>query len=130
MAPSGRYLHTMLHVTDLERSVDFYVRLFGMRELRRGGNADEGRRNVFLGYGEEASTTVLELTHRQDLQVLEHGTAFGHVAIGFADVAAACEWLRTSGAIIAREPFKLPSGLVIAFVTDPDGYQIELVQRP
>lgn len=130
MAITGRYLHTMLHVGDLERSVDFYVRLLGMRELRRGSAPDEGRQNVFLGYGEEAATTVLELTQRDDLTSLDHGTAFGHLAIGTAKVAEACSWLEQQGAEIAKQPFTLPNGLVIAFVEDPDGYSIELVQRP
>ena len=129
MPIKGRYLHTMLHVTDLERSVAFYVAHFGMQELRRGGSPDEGRRNVFLGYDAEAVCTVLELTERQDRPTLEHGNAFGHLAIGTADVAAAIEILRGEGVTIAAEPRTLPNGLVIAFVTDPDGYEIELVQR-
>ncbi len=129
MPIKGRYLHTMLHVSDLERAIAFYVDHFGMRELRRGGSPEEGRRNAFLGYDAEAVATVLELTERQDRPTLEHGSAFGHLAIGTADVAAAIEILRAEGVTIAAAPRTLPNGLVIAFVTDPDGYEIELVER-
>jgi lactoylglutathione lyase len=130
MSFSGRYLHTMLNVVDLERSIDFYVRLLGMRELRRGAAPDEGRKSVFLGYGEESNATVLELTQRDSLRSLDHGTAFGHLAIGTEDVRAACGKLAQMGATIKRAPFALPNGLVVAFLSDPDGYEIELVERP
>lgn len=130
MTVGGRYLHTMLRVGDLDRSVKFYTELFGMTELRRRDVPDGKYTLSFLGYGDEASHTVLELTYNYGVEKYELGTAFGHLAIGMPDVYAACERLRANGAKITREPGPVKFGTtVIAFVEDPDGYKIELIQR-
>jgi len=125
-----RYLHTMLRVGDLDRSVKFYTDLFGMKEIRRS-EVPEGKYTLsFLGYGDEASNTVLELTYNWGVDKYELGTAFGHLAIGMPDVYGTCEQLRKAGAKITREPGPVKFGkTVIAFVEDPDGYKIELVER-
>jgi lactoylglutathione lyase len=125
-----RYLHTMLRVGDLDRSVKFYTELFGMKEIRRSEVPDGKYTLSFLGYGDEATSTVLELTYNWGVEKYEIGTAFGHLAIGMPDVYAACEKMRKAGAKITREPGPVKFGkTVIAFVEDPDGYKIELVQR-
>jgi lactoylglutathione lyase len=125
-----RYLHTMLRVGDLDRSVKFYTELFGMKELRRREVPDGKYTLSFLGYGDEDSNTVLELTYNWGVDKYEVGTAFGHLAIGMPDVYGACEKMRKAGAKITREPGPVKFGTtVIAFVEDPDGYKIELVER-
>jgi len=126
-----RLLHTMLRVGDIERSVRFYTELMGMKELRRR-DVPEGKYTlVFVGYGDEADETVLELTYNYGTTSYEVGTGFGHLAIGVPDVYKTCDALRAGGAKITREPGPLKFGTVhIAFVEDPDGYKIELVQRP
>ena len=127
---SYRYLHTMLRVGDLDRSVKFYTGLFGMKELRRRDVPDGRYTLSFLGYGDEASHTVLELTYNYGVDKYDIGTGFGHLAIGVPDVAGTCEKLREAGAKITREPGPVKFGTtVIAFVEDPDGYKIELIQR-
>jgi lactoylglutathione lyase len=127
---SNRYLHTMLRVGDLDRSVKFYTELFGMKELKRNEVPGGKYTLAFLGYGDEATTTVLELTYNWGVDKYEIGTAFGHLAIGMPDVYAACEQLKKAGAKITREAGPVKFGTtVIAFVEDPDGYKIELVQR-
>ncbi|MBX5453706.1 MAG: lactoylglutathione lyase [Acidobacteriia bacterium] len=126
-----RYLHTMLRVKNLEKSVDFYTRLLGMRELRRR-EVPEGKYTLsFVGYGPEETHTVLELTYNWGKDDgYELGTAFGHLAIGVPDVAATCEALRKEGVKIVREPGPVKFGTtIIAFIEDPDGYKIELIQR-
>ncbi len=127
---AGRYLHTMLRVGDLERSVAFYRDQFGMQELRRR-DVPEGKYTlVFLGYGSEDSNTVLELTYNYGVSSYEIGTAFGHLAIGVPDVAATVEKMRAAGTKVTREPGPVKFGTtIIAFVEDPDGYKIELIQR-
>lgn len=130
MSGGNRYLHTMLRVGDLDRSVKFYTELFGMTELRRRDVPDGKYILSFLGYGDESDHTVLELTYNYGVETYDLGTAFGHLAIGMPDVYAACERLRASGAKITREPGPVKFGTtVIAFVEDPDGYKIELIQR-
>lgn len=130
MSGGNRYLHTMLRVGDLDRSVKFYTELFGMTELRRRDVPDGKYTLSFLGYGDESDHTVLELTYNYGVETYDLGTAFGHLAIGMPDVYAACERLRASGAKITREPGPVKFGTtVIAFVEDPDGYKIELIQR-
>lgn len=125
-----RYLHTMLRVGDLQRSVDFYTKGFGMKELRRRDVPDGKYTLVFVGYGDEESNTVLELTYNYGVEKYEMGSAFGHLAVGVPDVYAATEKLRQVGAKVTREPGPVKFGTtVIAFVEDPDGYKIELVQR-
>jgi lactoylglutathione lyase len=125
------YLHTMLRVGDLDASVKFYTELFGMKERRRH-DVPEGKYTlVFLGYGDaENPATELELTYNYGVTKYEIGTGFGHLAIGMPDVYGTCEKLRAAGAKITREPGPVKFGTtVIAFVEDPDGYKIELIQR-
>lgn len=125
-----RILHTMLRVGDLERSLRFYTEVLGMTLLRRH-DYPEGRFTLaFVGYGAEAETAVLELTHNWDTSQYELGTGFGHVAIEVADAAAACQTIRERGGKVVREAGPMKHGTtVIAFVEDPDGYKIELIQR-
>jgi lactoylglutathione lyase len=131
MPDNYSFLHTMLRVGDLERSVRFYTELLGMRELRRRDVPDGKYTLVFVGYAPESSgAAVIELTYNYGVQHYEPGTAFGHLAIGVPDVAGTCEKLRAAGAKITREPGPVKFGTtVIAFVEDPDGYKIELIQR-
>ena len=129
MSESYRYLHTMLRVGDLARSVKFYAEMFGMKELRRRDVPDGKYTLVFMGYVGEDSHTVLELTYNYGVDHYEMGTAFGHLAIGVPDAYAACDKMRAAGTRITREPGPVKFGTtVIAFVEDPDGYKIELVQ--
>jgi lactoylglutathione lyase len=126
----NRFLHTMLRVTNLEKSVDFYTRLMGMQEIRRRDVPDGKYTLVFVGYGPEESHTALELTYNYGVDKYEMGTQFGHLAISFPDVAATCEKLRKEGVKITREAGPVKFGTtVIAFIEDPDGYKIELIQR-
>ena len=127
---ANRYLHTMMRVGDLERSVKFYTDLFGMKELKRNEVPGGKYTLVFMGYGDDATHTVLELTYNWGVDSYEIGTAFGHLAIGMPDVYAACEEMKAAGAKITRPAGPVQFGTtVIAFVEDPDGYKIELVQR-
>ncbi len=130
MSGTSRYLHTMLRVGDLDRSVKFYEDMFGMKEIRRW-DAPAGKfTNAFVGYGSEDTDTVLEFTYNYGVEKYDIGTAYGHIAIGVPDVAATCERLRKAGAKITREPGPVKHGTtIIAFLEDPDGYKIELVQR-
>ena len=128
---NGRLLHTMIRVRDLERSIDFYTRLLGMKLLRRKYYPSGKFTLVFVGYGDEAKNAVVELTHNWDqTEPYELGTGFGHLAIGVADVYGTCERLESEGVPIPRPagPMK-HGGSVIAFVEDPDGYKIELIER-
>lgn len=131
-ASNFRYLHTMIRVKNLDRSVHFYTHLLGMKELRRREVPDGKYTLSFVGYGEEAANTVLELTYNWGKdQGYELGTGFGHLALGVPDVAATCAALKKEGVKITREPGPVKFGTtVIAFIEDPDGYKIELVQRP
>ncbi|KAA0678405.1 lactoylglutathione lyase [Roseomonas genomospecies 6] len=125
-----RLLHTMLRVYDLEKSLDFYTRLLGMKLLRR--NDYEGGRFTlaFVGYGDEKDTAVLELTHNWDqAQPYDIGTAYGHIALGVPDIYATCEQLAKEGVKIPRPPGPMKHGTtVIAFIEDPDGYKVELIE--
>jgi lactoylglutathione lyase len=124
-----RMLHTMLRVADLERSLAFYQDVLGMRLLRRKDYPDGRFTLAFVGYDDEATGTVLELTHNWDTRHYELGTGFGHVALGVEDVYATCDRLRAKGAKVVREPGPMKhGGSVIAFIEDPDGYRIELIQ--
>lgn len=126
----SRFLHTMLRVTDLQRSVDFYTKLLGMKELRRRDVPDGKYTLVFVGYGDEETGAVIELTYNYGVTSYDQGTAFGHLAVGVPDVTATCDALRAAGAKITREPGPVKFGTtIIAFVEDPDGYKIELIQR-
>ena len=127
----GQFLHTMLRVGDLQRSIDFYTKGFGMTEMRRRDVPDGKYTLAFVGYGDESSNTAIELTYNYGVEKYEPGTAFGHLAIGVPDVAGTCETLRAAGATITREAGPVKFGTtIIAFVKDPDGYLIELIQRP
>jgi lactoylglutathione lyase len=126
----SRFLHTMLRVGDLQRSVDFYTRLLGMKELRRRDVPDGKYTLAFVGYGDEDSNAVIELTYNYGVERYEQGDAFGHLAVGVPDVAATCDRLRAAGAKVTREPGPVKFGTtIIAFIEDPDGYKIELIQR-
>lgn len=125
-----QYLHTMLRVKDLEESVKFYTELLGMKELRRTDVPDGKYTLVFVGYGDETSNTVLELTYNYGVSEYDQGTAFGHLAVGVPDIYGAIEKLRAAGAKITREPGPVKFGkTVIAFIEDPNGYKIELIER-
>ena len=127
----ARLLHTMLRVKDLDRSVDFYTKLLGMQELRRREVPDGKYTLSFVGYGDENSNAVVELTYNWDQKDgYDVGTGFGHLAVGLPDVYKACDELKKAGARITREAGPVKFGTtVIAFVEDPDGYKVELVQR-
>jgi lactoylglutathione lyase len=126
----SRYLHTMLRVGDLQRSIDFYTKGFGMKEIRRNDVPDGKYTLAFVGYGGEENSTVIELTYNYGTEKYDQGSAFGHLAIGVPDVAGMTEKLRSFGAKVTREPGPVKFGTtIIAFVEDPDGYKIELVQR-
>ena len=126
----GRMLHTMIRVGDIDRSVAFYTALLGMKELRRRDVPDGKYTLVFVGYAEESEQAAIELTYNYGVHSYEMGNAFGHLAVGVPDVAAACEAVRNGGGKVTREagPVKFGS-TIIAFVEDPDGYKIELIQR-
>lgn len=125
-----RLLHTMLRVGDLPRSLTFYTQLLGMKLLRQSDNEQYRYTLAFIGYGEESNTTVLELTFNWDQDSYDLGTAYGHIAIGVDDIYQLCIELKKQGADIYREPGPVKGGsTVIAFVRDPDGYAIELIQK-
>lgn len=120
----------MLRVGDLDRSIDFYTQVLGMRVLRRTDYPDGRFTNVFVGYGDEAHATVVELTHNWDTKTYDPGTGFGHLAVEVDDAYKACEEVRQRGGKVARAAGPMKHGTtVIAFVEDPDGYKIEFVQR-
>jgi lactoylglutathione lyase len=124
------YLHTMIRVKDLDESVRFYTELLGMKELRRHDVPDGKYTLAFVGYGDEKAHTVLELTYNYGVDAYDQGTAFGHLALGVPDIYGTCERLRKAGAKIAREPGPVKFGTtVIAFIEDPNGYKIELIER-
>ena len=125
-----RFLHTMLRVGDLQRSIDFYTRVMGMRLLRTTERPEQKYSLAFVGYGANPEQAEIELTYNHGVSSYEPGTAYGHIALGVADVRAACEKIRSGGGAITREPGPVQGGTtVIAFVTDPDGYKIELIER-
>jgi lactoylglutathione lyase len=130
MSENFTYLHTMLRVKNLDESVKFYTELLGMKELRRTEVPAGEYTLAFIGYGDEKAHTVLELTYNWGKTDYELGTAFGHLALGVPDIYGTCETLRKAGAKIAREPGPVKFGTtVIAFIEDPDGYKIELIER-
>ncbi len=125
-----RLLHTMLRVGDLQRSIDFYTRVMGMTLLRTSENPSQKYSLAFLGYGKNPEHAELELTYNHGVSSYDMGTAYGHIAIGVPDAYAACEKIRANGGQVTREPGPVKGGTtVIAFVTDPDGYKVELIQR-
>tara|TARA_Y100001970_G_scaffold294183_1_gene448115 strand:- start:38939 stop:39358 length:420 start_codon:yes stop_codon:yes gene_type:complete len=127
----SRLLHTMIRVRDLERSIDFYTKLLGMRLLRQNDYPTGKFSLAFLGYGNEEDTSVIELTYNWDQEEdYDIGNGFGHLAISVADAYTACEKLVDAGANVPRPAGPMKGGTtVIAFVEDPDGYKIELIQR-
>lgn len=125
-----RMLHTMLRVRDLQRSIDFYTQVLGMKLLRTRDNPEFKYTLAFVGYADESEQAVLELTYNYGVDQYELGTAYGHVALGVPDVAAACERIRNAGGRVTREAGPVLGGTtVIAFVEDPDGYKIELIEE-
>jgi lactoylglutathione lyase len=125
-----RILHTMIRVGDLDRSIAFYTEVLGMKLLRRKDYPDGRFTLAFVGYGDEAETAVLELTHNWDTPSYDLGNGFGHVALAVPDAYAACDAIRARGGKVVREAGPMKHGTtVIAFVEDPDGYKIELIQR-
>lgn len=125
-----RLLHTMIRVGNLQRSIDFYIQVLGMRLLRQK-DYSEGRFTLaFVGYGEETDNTVIELTHNWDTNEYDLGEGFGHLAIEVDDIVAVCSEIKAKGGVVTREPGPMKFGTtVIAFVQDPDGYAIELIEK-
>jgi lactoylglutathione lyase len=129
--PTGRLLHTMIRVRDLDRSIDFYTRLLGMNLIRRKDYPSGEFTLAFVGYGDEKDNSVIELTYnwpRKEAYAL--GDGYGHMAIGVADIYKTCDRLAKEGVKIPRPPGPMKhGGSVIAFIEDPDGYKIELIER-
>ncbi len=124
-----RILHTMLRVGDLQRSIDFYTHVLGMKLLRSTDRPEQKYTLAFVGYGDEREHAVLELTYNYGVDRYELGDAFGHIAIAVPDAAAACERIRAAGGQVTRDAGPVKGGsTIIAFVADPDGYKIELIQ--
>lgn len=125
-----RMLHTMLRVGNLDRSIDFYTQVLGMTLLRRNDYPEGKFTLAFVGYGDERDHTVLELTHNWDTESYDLGNGYGHIAIEVEDAYAACEAVKAKGGTVTREAGPMKHGkTVIAFVTDPDGYKIEFIQK-
>ena len=130
-----RLLHTMLRVGNLQRSIDFYTQVLGMQLLRTTDRPEQQYTLAFLGYGRNPEHAEIELTYNYGVEQYELGTAYGHIAIGVDNVAGICNSVRDKAAAlgggITREPGPIKGGTtVIAFITDPDGYKIELIERP
>jgi lactoylglutathione lyase len=124
-----RLLHTMLRVGDLDRSLAYYTEVLGMRLLRRKDYPSGRFTLAFVGYGDESNTTVLELTHNWDTATYDLGEGYGHIAIGVDDIESTCATIADRGGRIVRPPGPMKHGsTVIAFVEDPDGYKVELIQ--
>jgi lactoylglutathione lyase len=125
-----KILHTMLRVGDLDRSIDFYTGVLGMKVLRTTDRPEQKYTLAFVGYGDESEGAVLELTYNYGVDRYDLGTAYGHVAIEVPDAAAACQAVRDKGGNVTREAGPVKGGTtVIAFVQDPDGYKIELIEH-
>jgi lactoylglutathione lyase len=125
-----RILHTMLRVGDLQRSIDFYTKVLGMKLLRTSENPEYKYSLAFLGYGSNPDHAELELTYNWGVDKYEMGSAYGHIAISAEDIYKTCEQVRAAGGNITREPGPVKGGTtVIAFITDPDGYKVELIER-
>lgn len=124
-----KLLHTMLRVSDLERSLAFYTDVLGMKLLRRKEYPSGRFTLAFVGYGDERDHTVLELTHNWDVDTYTLGDAYGHIALGVDDIRSTCAGMADKGGRVVREPGPMKHGsTVIAFVEDPDGYKIELIE--
>ena len=125
-----RILHTMIRVGDMQRSIRFYTQALGMKLLRTTDRPEQKYSLAFVGYDSEERSAVLELTYNYGVERYDLGSAYGHVAIGVPDVRDACDHVRANGGKVTREPGPVKGGTtVIAFVEDPDGYKIELIQR-
>ncbi|AFZ54914.1 lactoylglutathione lyase [Cyanobacterium aponinum UTEX 3222] len=124
-----RILHTMLRVGNLEKSLEFYCQVLGMKLLRQKDYPNGKFTLAFVGYGDESDNTVIELTHNWDTDSYDIGNGYGHIALGVDDIYGTCEQIRSLGGKVTREPGPMKHGsTVIAFVEDPDGYKIELIQ--
>ncbi|MDV7103124.1 lactoylglutathione lyase [Vibrio sp. TH_r3] len=127
---NGRVLHTMLRVGDLDRSIEFYTNVMGMKLLRRNENSEYKYTLAFVGYGDESTGAVIELTYNWGTTEYDLGNAFGHIAIGVDDIYVTCDAIKAVGGNVTREPGPVKGGTTqIAFVKDPDGYMIELIQN-
>ncbi len=125
-----RLLHTMIRVGNLQRSIDFYTNVLGMKLQRTSENPEYKYSLAFVGYGTNPDHAEIELTYNWGTESYDMGSAFGHIALGVPDVYATCEKIKASGGNVTREAGPVKGGTtVIAFVTDPDGYKIELIQR-
>ncbi|MDR5731093.1 lactoylglutathione lyase [Caballeronia sp. LZ025] len=125
-----RLLHTMLRVGDLQRSIDFYTRILGMKVLRQSENTEYKYTLAFVGYGDESEHSVLELTYNWGVEKYEMGNAYGHIALEVDNAAEACDRIRNAGGRVTREAGPVKGGTtVIAFVEDPDGYKVELIEK-
>jgi lactoylglutathione lyase len=125
-----RILHTMLRVGNLQRSIDFYTQVLGMTLLRTSDNPEYKYTLAFVGYGNNPDHAELELTYNWGVESYDLGSAYGHIALGVPDAKAACDKIRAAGGKITREAGPVQGGsTVIAFVTDPDGYKVELIER-
>ncbi|MEO6361917.1 MAG: lactoylglutathione lyase [Caldimonas sp.] len=125
-----RFLHTMLRVGDLQRSIDFYTSVMGMKLIRRSENPQNNYSLAFLGYAANPEQAEIELTYNHGVSSYDPGTAYGHIALGVPDAKAACDRIRAAGGNVTRDAGPVKGGTtVIAFVTDPDGYKIELIER-
>ena len=125
-----KLLHTMLRVGDLDRSISFYTEVLGMSLIRKSENAEYKYTLAFVGYGDESQGAVIELTYNWGEDSYEHGNAFGHIALETDDIYATCDAIKEKGGLITREPGPVKGGAtVIAFVKDPDGYNIELINK-
>ncbi len=125
-----RFLHTMLRVGNLQRSIDFYTQVMGMKLLRTTERPEQKYSLAFVGYGANPEQAEIELTYNHGVASYDLGSAYGHIAIGVADAAATCEKIRAGGGTVTREAGPVKGGTtVIAFVADPDGYKIELIER-
>ena len=125
-----RILHTMIRVGDLKRSIDFYTRVMGMKLIRTSKNPEYQYSLAFVGYSDESEGSVIELTYNWGTDKYDLGTAFGHIAIGVDDVAKMCENVRQAGGRVTRDAGPVKGGkTIIAFVEDPDGYKLELIQN-
>jgi lactoylglutathione lyase len=125
-----RFLHTMLRVGDMQRAIDFYTRVMGMQLLRTTDRPEQKYSLAFVGYESNPDQAEIELTYNYGVEKYDMGGAYGHIALGVDDIYATCEQIRAQGGNITREPGPVKGGnTLIAFVTDPDGYKIELIQR-
>ncbi len=127
---NNRVLHTMLRVGDLDKSIEFYTKVMGMELLRKSENTEYKYTLAFVGYGDESKGAVIELTYNWGVEEYDLGKGFGHIAIGVDDIYATCDAIKAVGGNVTREPGPVKGGTThIAFVKDPDGYMIELIQN-